>query len=733
VNRSLVLLVAGGAMLCAHPAVAQHSDRLIGFSPPAAAAHGELERVLLEAIHPDSIGRWARTLASRPHVAGTPEQIATRDSVLEWHRAAGLEARYDSMLHYMPHPVRVSVERTHPAPQAFDLSEPPLEEDPVTQGPMVPVFNAFSGSGVAEAEVVYAGYGLPADYSTLDSAGIAVAGKVVIARYGRSFRGIKSREAEARGAVALLLYSDPASDGFVRGEVYPAGPMRPERGVQRGSLLNTTGDPSTPDGPSIPGTRRVSEQDMVGVTRIPVVPIGYGVAAELIRYLGGPTVPESWQGGLELTYRFGPGPVRAAVDVSMERGEAAYHPAFNTIAVLEGAVWPDEWVIIGGHRDAWSPGAIDNVSGTSSVVEVARAFASAAALGHRPRRTVLFATWDAEEWGVVGSIEWVEAREEQLRGSVVAYVNQDAPVSGSSFRAASSPELKNLARDVSRRVDDPLRDGSVFDAWMDRVTENLPEEEWPTVPPVGDLGGGSDHKGFYQHLGIPAIGFGFGGSGGVYHSMYDTPRWMETFGDPGHLYHAATARIAAAVVARLADAEVLPFDHAALARIVGKRATLLAAEVDAAIHAVTATEHASVEVEEGYGAGARTAMASLRRAADRLEERGRQFAAARDAALEAGPLDAHLAQQVNHELRSASLAFTSEAGLPGDRWSRQLLFAADPDNGYATLPLPAAHLALRSGDVVRTEARIRELSERLEACGQRLEAARSLLELEGRN
>jgi N-acetylated-alpha-linked acidic dipeptidase len=733
VNRSLVLLVAGGAMLCAHPAVAQHSDRLTGFSPPAAAAHGELERVLLEAIHPDSIGRWSRTLASRPHVAGTPEQIATRDSVLAWHRAAGLEAWYDSMLHYMPHPVRVSVERTHPAPQAFDLSEPPLEEDPVTQGQTVPVFNAFSGSGVAEAEVVYAGYGLPADYSTLDSAGIAVAGKVVIARYGRSFRGIKSREAEARGAVALLLYSDPASDGFVRGEVYPAGPMRPERGVQRGSLLNTTGDPSTPDGPSIPGTRRVSEQDMVGVTRIPVVPIGYGVAAELIRYLGGPTVPESWQGGLELTYRFGPGPVRAAVDVSMERGEAAYHPAFNTIAVLEGAVWPDEWVIIGGHRDAWSPGAIDNVSGTSSVVEVARAFASAAALGHRPRRTVLFATWDAEEWGVVGSIEWVEAREEQLRGSVVAYVNQDAPVSGSSFRAASSPELKNLARDVSRRVDDPLRDGSVFDAWMDRVTENLPEEEWPTVPPVGDLGGGSDHKGFYQHLGIPAIGFGFGGSGGVYHSMYDTPRWMETFGDPGHLYHAATARIAAAVVARLADAEVLPFDHAALARIVGKRATLLAAEVDAAIHAVTATEHASVEVEEGYGAGARTAMASLRRAADRLEERGRQFAAARDAALEAGPLDAHLAQQVNHELRSASLAFTSEAGLPGDRWSRQLLFAADPDNGYATLPLPAAHLALRSGDVVRTEARIRELSERLEACGQRLEAARSLLELEGRN
>ncbi len=249
-----------------------------------------------------------------------------------------------------------------------------MRVDRATQQEAVPVFNAYSGSGVVEAEVVFAGYGLPADYRTLDSAGVSVSGKIVLARYGRSFRGIKAREAEARGAVGLLFYSDPESDGFVRGEVYPEGPMRPARGVQRGSVLNSIGDPSTPDGPSLSGAPRVSENQMMGVSRIPVLPIGYGAAAQLLEPLGGPKAPETWQGGLDLTYRFGPGPTRARLEVRTETGAGAYHPAYNTVAVIEGAVWPDEWVVIGAHRDAWSPGAIDNVSGTSSVVEVARAF-----------------------------------------------------------------------------------------------------------------------------------------------------------------------------------------------------------------------------------------------------------------------------------------------------------------------------------------------------------------------
>ena len=730
---SLVARRAAVVALLLSPAVsgAQEPGRVLGFSPEGSMAQYEFEELLIRTIDPDSVGRWARTLAARPHVAGTSAQVATRDSVIEWHRAAGLDARYDSLVLYMPHPVRTSLERTYPAPETLELPEPPIAADPATQRDAVPVFSAYSGSGAAEAEVVFAGHGLPADYRTLDSAGVSVSGRIVLARYGRSFRGIKAREAEARGAVGLLLYPDPAGDGFVRGEVYPEGPMRPARGVQRGSVLNSTGDPSTPDGPSLAGVPRVAEDSMEGTSRIPVLPIGYGAAAKLLEPLGGPAAPETWQGGLDLTYRFGPGPSRARVEVRMETGAAAYHPAYNTIAVLEGAIWPDEWVVIGAHRDAWSAGAIDNVSGTASVVEVARAFGALAAMGMRPRRTVVFATWDAEEWGIVGSIEWVEAHAERLRASVVAYVNQDAPVSGSSFGAAASPELKSLARAASRRVSEPTRGGTIYDAWQARVAESLADDAFSEDLPVGDLGGGSDHKGFYQHLGIPALGFGFSGRGGVYHSMYDTPRWMQEFGDPGYVYHAAVARVAAVVVSRLANAEILPYDYAELARVVRERASQLEIELSAALDA--AAEHGpgdtalDAAADSRFAASVRESLGALRQSLDVIEAEGASFALARDSALARGRIGPATARRVNGLVRAASQALTSEEGLPGEAWSRQLLFAADPDNGYAALPLPAVRLALRSGDLLAASGRIDELARHLEKAGDHLAAARAVL------
>ncbi len=737
--RSCVACRAVAVLLLLFPAAsgAQEPGPILGFSPEGSVDQFELEEKLIQTIEPDSVGRWARTLAARPHVAGTSAQIATRDSVIAWHRAAGLDARYDSLVLYMPHPLHTSLERTYPEPTTLELMEPSVAVDPATQQDAVPVFNAYSGSGVAEAEVVFAGYGLPADYRTLDSAGVSVSGKIVLARYGRAFRGIKAREAEVRGAVGLLFYSDPESDGFVRGEVYPEGPMRPARGVQRGSVLNSTGDPSTPDGPSVSGVPRVPEDLMKGISHIPVLPIGYGAAAQLLEPLGGPTAPETWQGGLDLTYRFGPGPTRARLEVRTETGGGAYHAAYNTVAVIEGAVWPDEWVVIGAHRDAWSPGAIDNVSGTSSVVEVARAFGALAAMGVRPRRTLMFATWDAEEWGIVGSIEWVEAHAEQLRASVVAYVNQDAPVSGSSFGAAASPELKSLARAAPRRVAEPTRDGTVYDAWQARVSESLADGSVPEDLPVGDLGGGSDHKGFYQHLGIPALGFGFGGRGGVYHSMYDTPRWMQEFGDPGYVYHAATARVAAVIVARLANSEILPYGHAELARIVRERASQLETDVTAALDAATATEHAighavqDAVADSPVTAALRGSLGLLRQSLDALEAEAGAFAITRDSALAEGRMDPATARRVNELVRGASQSLTSDVGLPGEKWSRQLLFASDPANGYATLPLPAVRLALRGGDLSATRERIDELARHLEKASDHLTEARALLEAKG--
>ena len=710
---------------------------ITGFGDSAAVLQNEFEERLLRSIHPDSVGRWASTLAARPHVAGTPGQVATRDSVIAWHEAAGIDAAYDSLVLYMPHPLLVSVQRTWPEFMTFDLVEPALSVDPATGLDVVPVFSAYSGTGVAEAEVVFAGYGLPADYRTLDSAGISVEGRVVLARYGRSFRGIKAREAEARGAVGLLLYSDPANDGFVRGGVYPDGPMRPATGVQRGSILNSTGDPSTPTGPSLPGAPRIPEDQMVGIARIPVVPIGYGVAEALLQPLGGPAAPESWQGGLDLVYRFGPGPTRARLEVRTESGEAAYHPAYNTIAAIEGTEWPDQWVVIGAHRDSWSPGAIDNVSGTASVVEVARAFGALSALGLRPRRTVVFVTWDAEEWGVVGSIEWVEAHAERLRASVVAYVNQDAPVSGSSFGAAASPELKALARAAARRVDEPVLDGSVYDAWLTRVAERLGDDTDPEPLPVGDLGGGSDHTGFYQHLGIPSIGFGFGGPGGVYHSMYDTPRWMQEYGDPGYLYHAAVARVAAVVVSRLANAEILPYDFDELAEVVRERATHLETEVESALEAATATEHAvgdaaaDLVADSPLAATVRAGLADLRSSIAAIAAVAATHSLAREHWLAETTPVAGSGARVNEHVRAAILSLTSDTGLPGEAWSRQLLFASDPDNGYATLPLPAVRLALRAGDLAAVGERLEELVRHLDRAAAHLAAATAVMEEQG--
>ncbi len=735
----LALLPVPGATAAwaQEPTLEGDASSIVGFSGQASATQTVFEQTLLDEIHPDSVGRWATALAARPHVAGTPGQVATRDSVIAWHGAAGIDAGYDSLILYMPQPLRVSVERTWPAPMTFDLAEPSLSEDPATGIDAVPVFNAYSGSGIAESEVVFAGYGLPADYRTLDSAGVSVEGKIVLVRYGRSFRGIKAREAEARGAAGLLLYSDPANDGFVRGDVYPNGPMRPARGVQRGSVLNSTGDPSTPAGPSLPGAPRVPEEQMVGVARIPVVPVGYGVAEALLQPLGGPAAPESWQGGLDLTYRFGPGPTRARLEVRTESGESAYHPAYNTIAVIEGTEWPDEWVVIGAHRDSWSPGAIDNVSGTASVLEVARAFGAAAALGMRPRRTVVFITWDAEEWGIIGSIEWVEAHADRLRATVVAYVNQDAPVSGSSFGAAASPELKSLARDAAHRVDEPARGGTVYESWLTRVAERLGDEASPEPLPVGDLGGGSDHKGFYQHLGIPAIGFGFGGSGGVYHSMYDTPRWMQEFGDPGYLYHAAVARVAAVVVSRLANADILPYDFVELAGVVGERAVHLESEVQSALEAATATEHAvgdaaaEMLADSPVATGVRRAFAGLRTSIASMEAAAAAYSIGRASWLGEVEPAPQAMRRVNEHLRAASLSLTSEDGLPGEAWSRQLLFASDPDNGYATLPLPAIRLALRAGDLGAVADRVHELADHLDMAAAHLWEALAVLEGQG--
>ncbi|HTO73440.1 MAG TPA: M20/M25/M40 family metallo-hydrolase, partial [Gemmatimonadales bacterium] len=522
-----------------------------------------------------------------------------------------------------------------------------------------------------------------------------VKGKIALARYGRSYRGIKAREAEARGAVAVLLYSDPQDDGYVRGDVYPDGPMRNPDAVQRGSVFNGEGDPSTPTWPSTAKARRLPE-DSMAIPRIPVVPLGYRNAAELLQPMRGPSVPQQWQGGLPFRYHVGAGEVTARVAVYRERAPNGYKKISDTFGTLRGRDFPQELVIVGAHRDAWGPGARDNVGGTSAVIEAARAWARLSAGGQRPRRTLVFATWDAEEWGLVGSAEWVESMEQTLPGKVVAYLNLDDAADGRRFGSSGSASLHRLVRDLSRLVRQPGETVSVYTAWRrDQAVADTAE------PEQGDLGGGSDYASFYNHLGIPSFDFGFGGSGGVYHSAYDTDAFQERFGDPGAKSIVAVGQLSALAMGRLANADLLPFDALALGRYLRAQTTPLA---DLARQRKLVLE-----------------LAPLNQALDRFIDQG----ALLDTLLNGLPatVPATKLASANAALRSLGPAFTRAQGLAGRPWQRNLLIASDRDNGYADVNYPGINEAIKDGDPTRANLEVTDLAARVDSATALLRTA----------
>jgi len=530
---------------------------------------------------------------------------------------------------------------------------------------------------------------------------VSVKGKIAMARYGRSYRGIKAREAEKHGAAGLLIYSDPAEDGFMRGDVYPTGPMRPANGIQRGSVMNPNGDPSTPGYPSVSGAKRIPVSEME-VPRIPVLPISYGNAGELLRGLDGHSIPQSWQGGLPFRYHVGPGPVRARMAVTTDATTSPYKDIWDTFGVIRGSVYPDEIVMMGGHRDAWGPGAADNVSGTVSVLEAARAIAEQVKAGKRPKRTIVFATWDAEEWGLLGSTEFVEEDSVRLRDHAVAYLNQDDVANGPNFGAGGSPSLRALIRDVANEVPDPSRQGSVYEVWRKRA--NLAADS--LEPQMGDPGGGSDFAGFYNHLGVPIADWGFGGPQGVYHSAYDSYHWMSKFGDPTFEIHATTARLGAAMLLRLANADVLPYDYVEFARTVRKFAGQVSQSIGDKRWKVSA--------------------AGLSGAIDKLEAAAAAFAKARDNALTAQP-SADRVARVNAALLQVERHLTRPQGLVTRPWFRNVIYASDENNGYSTMVFPSVNEAIRANDEALVGRELSDLSQRFDAATRALEEATALL------
>jgi N-acetylated-alpha-linked acidic dipeptidase len=695
-HRKLALLVT---LVLALPLRAQTSP---GYSAQSAAAERATEADVISRPSPTSASAHSKFLSFQPHMAGTPAQAHTRDYVVSQMKSWGLETEVRSYSVWMPHPLSTRVWRIAPNPIELSLQEGPIPEDTTSVAfPQVTPFNGYGAAGDVRGDVVYVNYGLIEDYAQLDSMGVSVRGKIAIARYGRSYRGIKAREAEKHGAVGLLIYSDPADDGYVRGDVYPVGPMRPAQGIQRGSVMNPNGDPSTPGYPSTVNAKRIPLAQME-VPHIPVLPISYGNAAELLRGLTGKSIPQPWQGGLPFRYHVGPGPVQARMAVTTDATTNPYKEIWDTFGIVRGSEFPDEIVMIGGHRDAWGPGAADNVSGTVSVLEAARAIAEQVKAGKRPKRTIVFATWDAEEWGLIGSTEYVEDDSLRLSRSAVAYLNQDDVAQGPNFSSGGSPSLRALLRDVTKQVPDPSHQGSVYDVWRKRA--NLAADS--LEPQMGDPGGGSDFAGFYNHLGIPIADWGFGGPQGVYHSAYDSYHWMSKFGDPNFEVHATAARIGAATLLRIANADILPYDYVEFARTMRR----FGAQVDQGI----ADKHLKLSA-----AGLTTAIA-------RMEDAASTFSAARDRALTA-QLAAGTAKQVNATLLEVERQLTRPQGLVTRPWFRNLIYAADENNGYSTMVLPSVNEAIRLGDQGAVGQELTDLAQRFDAATRALRMATELL------
>jgi N-acetylated-alpha-linked acidic dipeptidase len=695
------IALAASALLATLPLHAQE-ETLPGYARAASEQQKTLEGRVIARPSADSARVYSRFLSSDVHVSGTPAQARTRDYVVAAMKKWGLETEVRTYDVWMPHTTNMQVWRVAPDTLMLHLAEGPVPEDSTSWTAKEAVIaNGYSGTGSVTAPVVYVNYGLIEDYAQLDSMGVSVKGKIAVARYGRSYRGIKAREAEKRGAVGLVIYSDPEDDGFVRGDVYPEGPMRPKQGVQRGSIMNGDGDPSTPGYPSKPGAKRVPTSELE-VAHIPVVPMSYGNAAELLRGLRGADVPREWQGGLPFHYHAGPGPVVAHMLVESDTATAAIKQIWDTFGIVRGSEFPDQVVIIGGHRDAWGPGAADNVSGTVSVMEAAHAVADAVKAGHRPKRTIIFATWDAEEWGLLGSTEYVEDDSLRLKRGGVAYLNQDVAAQGPSFGGGGSPSLRSTLRDIAKNVEDPSGKGSVYQVWRERAA--IPDS---AEPRMGDPGGGSDFAGFYNHLGMPIAEWGFGGAGGVYHSFYDDFNWMSKFGDPTFAYHATAAKIGAAMVLRLANADILPYNYVEYARTMKGYIPRVTKAIG----------------EKGWNTSATTLAAAI----DQMEQAATEFNATRDAVLARGTPSKSVRGNTNAALLRVERALTRPEGLRTRPWFRNLIYAADENNGYANMVFPSVNEAIRSGDRALAEREIADLASRFQAATKAIRDATSAL------
>ena len=561
------------------------ADSMRGFSAAATSRERSLEAELARTLSRDSTGAWFKFLTDEPHPAGSVRNKELADYIADRYRAWGLDHvqlhRYDVLL---PWPREVKVTMTTPTVYEATLREDAYPQDPHSAKDPGITYLGMSASGDVTGELVYASSGNPSDYDWLEAQGVDLKGKIALVRYSvpYSYRGFKALTAEKRGLKALLIYSDPAEDGFKKGKTFPDGPWGPESHIQRGSItydFMVAGDPLTPGYASVPGAPRIKESESLSMPKIMMVPMSYRDARPLLQALGGPEAPSSWQGALGFAYHVGAGPATVRVKVDMD---GATRPIWVVEGRITGTEEPGKYVVLGNHRDAWVYGAVDPSSGTATQMELARVLGSQARMGRRPKRTIVFASWDAEEWHLTGSTEWGEQFADDLRKNAIAYLNVDGSTSGSKFDAGAIASLNALVSQTVRDVKDPVADGSVLDAWGRALNSEVREAmigggatrgataKRPIDYPGNALGSGSDYTVFLNFLGLPIVEMSFSGPYGVYHSIYDNYYWMTQFGDPGFKYMTVMAEVWGRMALRLANAEHYPHDFGLYAQRVGE-------------------------------------------------------------------------------------------------------------------------------------------------------------------
>jgi len=735
------------ALTASAAAAPQAPAPLLGFSDTGAAAERSLEERFDASLNPENLRTWMKQLTAHPHHVGSPHGKQNAELMASLFRSWGYDTRIEEFQVLFPTPKIRLLELTAPTRFTASLAEPPIPEDSTSgqTAEQLPIFNAYSIDGDVTADLVFVNYGIPADYDQLARRGVDVKGKIVLARYGGSWRGIKPKVAAEHGAIGCIIYSDPREDGYGQGDAYPKGGYRPEKGAQRGSVADMPlypGDPLTPGVGATKDAKRLEISKAPTLTKIPVLPISYADALPLLQALGGAMAPEEWRGGLPTAYHLGPGPAKVHLKLQFDWSTVT---ARDVIATLRGAERPDEWIVRGNHHDGWVNGAADPISGMVAVLEEARALGELVKGGWKPKRTIIYAAWDGEEPGLLGSTEWAETHADDLRRHAAVYINSDSNSRG-FLGVGGSHTLETFVNQVARDVTDPEKGISVADRLLAATLLRVPPDvrkELRTAKafPINPLGSGSDFTPFLQHLGIAALDIGYGGEGyyGQYHSIYDTFDHYTRFMDPTFIYGVTLAKTGGRLVLRLADADVLPLEFSRFSTTVGH----YVGEVEKLADDMRAeTEEENKRIEDGIYKAVDDpqetwvvptakdpvpflSFAPLRNAAAALDKSTAAYQKAWDA--KGAALSPEDQQKLDAILLTAERALTRTEGLPRRSWFVHQIYAPGFYTGYGVKTLPAVREAIEQRNWKEAEEQVGLVAKTIEGYAREIDKATGVL------